>query len=378
MLETKSNSDLIGRIGDLGFDLLREVSDGGNSAVCPLSVGMALAMLIPGARGKTREELARCVGADELRDVADLLEALPRPTEVTAAPGETAPYRLTVANAAFTHDRFHVEEEFLSELRSILGVEVFPTNFDDAEGSAERINGWVSRSTNGLIPAITDEDAIHDLLRLVLINAVHFKGTWRNEFEKDATAPAPFHGQSGTVDVPMMALTRYFSYVADPERGVTAIRLPYRNASMIIIVPDSGEFGKVADGLDVAAIDGIVASMGAAELAFEMPRFEIAATASLVGPLQELGLHDVFEGDAADLSGITPHGPGLVVDEVKHAVRIIVDEEGTEAAAVTSVDVCELDDGPLPTPFRIDRPFLFTIRDDATGLDLFIGSCVDL
>jgi len=238
------------------------------------------------------------------------------------------------------------------------------------------INEWVSEQTEGRIKDLIPPGAIDALTRLVLTNAIYFNAAWSRPFEEERTEDAPFYRLDGSqVTVPMMRQVESFGYATG--EGYQAVELPYdgHELSMVILVPKEGEFETFEAALDVQRLEAILQDLRYTQVALSMPKFEIESSFSLVDALAAMGMPVAFS-DEADFSGMTG-SRDLTISDVVHKAFVSVDEAGTEAAAATAV-IMKLTSAPMePVEMRIDRPFLFAIRDLQTGALLFVGRVVD-
>lgn len=347
-------------------------ADRGNVFFSPFSIHAALAMTAAGARGETLEQLRAALHlpeGDRLGDAGDLAAFY--------AAGDR-PYELAVAGALWGQDGLAWEPAFVGLLADRFSAGFQEASFgDDPEGARERINVWVSEHTGARIPGLLGPGTITPLTRIVLTSAVYFKGRWAEQFDPARTTMEPFHRADGTdVVVPLMQRTGEERHFAGD--GFQLLRLPYvgRDLEMLVLLPAT------ADGLPALEArltpEALAAWAGAAEeveVRIHLPRFRIEATSgtSMNGPLRTLGVTDIFDPGACDLSGMTA-AEKLVVSAVIHQAFVDVNEEGTEAAAATAV-IANLPGPPPPRPveFRADRPFVFLIRDAVHGTILFMG-----
>jgi serine protease inhibitor len=355
-------------VNAFGFDLLRELADGTeNTITSPLSVAVLLAMILAGADGDTAEAMAGTLHLDDARDVrvGALLRQLTDTDEVT----------LEVANALWANLGTPFEQDYLDFVRQTFAATVEEADLGDP-ATADEIDAWVDRQTNGLIDGIAQDLGLpNPQAVLVLLNAVYFLGEWEIQFDPKATRDEPFTLVDGTqVDVPLMALRgETFPYV---ERdGYRMLRLPYGDGrfAMEVMLPD-GDLADVLTRLDgpewAAATEAL---MPAEVAAVELPRFELSWESDLNDALDALGMGIAFSGEA-DFRPMSPAAPWL--DVVVHKTYIRVDEEGTEAAAVTGGSM--VTSAPAdPLLFRVDRPFAFSISDTETGAILFLGAITD-
>ncbi|MBN2187622.1 MAG: serpin family protein, partial [Dehalococcoidia bacterium] len=267
--------------------------------------------------------------------------------------------------------------EFLSEFLDVLaenyGAGLRPLDFASApEESRITINDWVSDQTEGRIEDLIPQGLINALTRLVLTNAIYFNAAWQYPFEEAATVDGTFHVLGGgEVTVPMMRQTESFSYAEGD--GYQAVELPYdgRELSMVILLPEAGQFNDFEDSLDVRQVEAIVKDLESGRVALTMPKFEFESSFGLKESLAAMGMPVAFSG-GADFSGMTGNRD-LFIADVVHKAFVSVDEAGTEAAAATAV-IMQLTAMPEePVEVTIDRPFIFLIRDIETGAILFVG-----
>lgn len=377
---------------DFALDLYRQLREDapGNLLVSPYSIAIALAMTWTGADGPTASQMAATLGlADPNLDVNGSFAAL---TGDLVARGNQAlddgqgrgEGGLRIANALWGEASYPFAPNFLARLDAAYGAGLRQVDFIDAPDAARgEINAWIAEQTGDRIRDIVPEGAIDAATRLVLANAIWFYGAWQHTFDKENTRDAPFHLANGTtVDVPFMAQTESFAYAALDT--FQAVELPYDNGgyAMTIILPDDGQFDAVEAALDPATLGNALNALEHTEIRLFLPRFGFEFAASLAKPLHALGIVNAFDPDRADFSGMVdgplPPGENLFIGDVLHKAFVAVDEEGTEAAAATVVIIGATSAQPAePIELRIDRPFLFAIRDTRTGTILFLGRVVD-
>jgi serine protease inhibitor len=360
---------------EFAFDLfgtLARATPDSNVFVSPLSVSMALGMAVNGAEGETYRQMVETLGLSALtleeinasyRGVIDLLLDLDPAVETN------------VANSVWLRRGFPVEESFLEDNRRFFDATIDTLDFTSPTAVAA-INDWVREETRERIPTIID--GIPDHYILFLINAVYFKGLWTEPFDPDLTREEPFRLRGGsTRTVPMMMHPdSRFPYTA--TETYQAVELPYGGEAfaMTIVVPREGRtLEEVVAGLDAAAWRALVDGLEEGRVGVGLPRFRLEYEKTLNDALKSLGMEIAFTGGAADFSKISREfGQDLFIDEVKHKTFVEVDEEGTEAAAATSVGVGIVS---MPPQVVADRPFLFVIRERLTGTILFIGQLVE-
>jgi serpin B len=374
--------DLVSGNSAFAFDLYRVLKEGhDNLFYSPHSISLALAMTYAGARGETERQMADTLHFTLPQD--RLHPAFNRLDLELAQRGEGAEnkdgegFRLHIVNAIWGQEGYGFLSEFLDVLAENYGAGLRVLDFAGApEESRVTINEWVSDQTENRIEDLIPPDAIDPLTRLVLTNAIYFNAAWAEPFEPDRTEDGPFHLlDGGEVTVPMMRQTTSFGYAED--EGVQAVELPYDGGelSMVILLPDAGEFDAFENTLDAGQVDGIVGDLAHRQVALTMPKFEFESGFSLVDALKALGMPDAFTG-AADFSGMTGDRE-LFIGEVVHKAFVSVDEAGTEAAAATAVMMPLAAMPEEPVEMTVDRPFIFVIRDIETGTALFVGRVVD-
>lgn len=356
-------------------DLHRELSkkEKGNLFFSPNSIEVALGMTLAGAKGTTEAEMAKALhlGADAKATQAGFGALLNR----INGEGKDRPYVLRAANAIWMQKGSPLLPAFLSTIATSFGGAAREVDFIGApEPSRATINFWVEERTEKRIKELIPKGVITPETRLVLTNAIYFKGKWANEFDKKNTKEDDFRTPSAKVKASFMRDTRHVPYSHDG--GVQVIELPYlgKELSMVVMLPD-----------DPKALSALEASLGERiakgppkshkEVAIALPRFKMTMPLSLNDPLQALGMKTAFTSDA-DFSGMTGT-KGYAISAVLHKAFVEVNEEGTEAAAATGVVIGITSVPPPPIPFRADHPFVFLIRENATGAVLFMGRVVD-
>jgi len=347
----------------------------GNLFFSPTSIGTALAMAYAGARGETAEEM-RAVLHLSLED-----EALHRAVGdfARAIGSEREGLTIAVANALWGQSGYPFRPEYLALGERRYGASLRALDFRQAtEQSRITINEWVEGETAGKIRDLFEPGSLDPMTRLVLTNAIYFKGTWLRQFDPKMTRKAPFHPTPArSVQVDMMHTREVrLGYVETPE--LQALELPYSEhaASMILLLPAAGRSLEALEkALTPDKLEGILAEMRHVEMSLvAIPRFTMTCSYSLSNELSRLGMRLAFTPNA-DFSGIAT-AEDLFISEVVHKAFVEVNEEGTEAAAATGTLIRATSAQPSHT-FRADRPFVFLIRDEATGAILFLGRVVE-
>lgn len=355
-------------VNAFGFDLHTAVAeDGDNTVTSPLSASVLLAMVAAGAGGDNAEEMVDLLGLDGPRDTryAALLADLVGTDDVT----------LAIANSLWAAEGYPFEDDYVSFVQATYGATLDEVDLG-SQDAADAIDDWVDERTEGLIDEIAADLGLPDPQAvLVLLDTVYFAGTWTTAFDEDDTRETPFALAGGDeVGVPTMHRIDAEAETSFGD-GFQMLRLPYgddERFGMEVLLPDEDvALDDLLDDLDAEvwrnAVDGLQTATFA-EIA--LPRFELEWDASLEEVLQSLGMVSAFSG--GDFTPMSPADPFL--DTVVQKTFIQVDEKGTEAAAVTGGVMA---DSAGPPPFRVDRPFAFTVSDRETGAVLFLGSVHD-
>lgn len=360
------------------FDLYRQLArEDGNLFFSPYSLSSALAMVYAGAGGQTAAQLAQALHIqlppDEFHQaLAELNGALNAPSEA---------YDLSVANALWGQEGYPFRSEFLAltDRYYQAGLQEVDYTSDRTREEARRaINAWVEERTQGKIRNLIQPEDLSALTRLVLTNAIYFKGAWEVPFHPDATGPMPFDLEAGgTVDVPTMYQSAGFLYAEDET--VQLLEMPYAGGelSMVILLPKRGGLQALEDILDPHQVQSWLAQGSQREVEVYLPKFTLEQRVVLNAVLQGLGIVDAFHPARADFAAMA-QDPDLHLSQVIHQSFVEVNEEGTEAAAATGIGMRTTSLPVNPPPiFRADRPFLFLVRDVASGTILFMGRVVD-
>ena len=368
---------LIAADNRFAFKLFREIagqaSADANVFISPLSAAMALGMTYNGAAGGTQAAMQQALELGGLtreevnqsyRSLIDLLRGLD--PHVT----------FELANSIWYRHDYTFRQEFLDLGRTYFDAEVRPLDFA-APGAARTINDWVNERTRGRITDIVP-DPLPDYAIMYLINAIYFKGDWTYRFDRDRTQGAPFTRADGsTTSVPMMTHGEAVPVRVYGDGDVEVLDLPYagRAYSMTIVVPRSpAAIDSVAARLTQDRWDAWIAGLDSARLEVFLPRFNLQYELTMNDALAALGMGVAFcDSGAFDFTAMDPLGEACLTN-VRHKTWVDVNEEGTEAAAATSVEVGLVS---LPPSFRVDRPFLFAIRERLSGTILFLGRVMD-
>ena len=364
----------------LAVDLLHQVSgEPGNLFFSPYSISIALAMTYAGARGDTETQMAQSLHYTLPQAwlhpaFNSLALELDRRAGAEGIPAEEA-FTLHAANAIWGQDGFPFLPEYLDLLAENYGAGMHLLDFErDPEAARRIINDWVSQETGKRIRDIVPPGVLSPLTRLVLSNAIYFKADWASKFESNDTGDGEFTLLDGSqVAVRMMFQESRFRYAAGG--GLQALELPYAGGqlSMLILLPDEGRFDELQASLDAEELEVLIAGLESQNVELWLPKFTYEYSLSLKDCLMAMGMADAFDPDRADFSGMTG-ARDLYIGDVLHKAFVAVDEAGTEAAAATVVIMAPTSLQPAAAiEFRVDRPFLFLIRDNPTGAILFLG-----
>jgi serine protease inhibitor len=369
----KKAAEIIQADNEFGFELFREVvakSEGDNILISPLSVSYALGMTYNGAAGSTLDafnevlhlnDLSKVEVNESYKDLMDQILTLDDNVE------------FSLANSIWYREGFEVLEEFITLNREYFNAEVTEIDFTDPL-TVETINQWIEERTNGKIKDMLDiipEDAV-----MYLINALYFNAKWKYEFEKSETYQGEFH-LSGfeQKQVDFMRIEGSFGYASNEY--FTSVELPYGDSaySMVVCLPAAqGNISELVSHLSIVNWESWFEDALQRGVRIDLPKFKFGFKALLNDPLKNLGLSVAFKMGEADFSNINPAG-NLYINRVIHQCFIDVQEEGTEAAAATIVEVNKYSSGGEGTPiiFKVDRPFLFLIKENSTGAFIFMG-----
>jgi serpin B len=372
-----------GAVQDFSAELARRLLAGGGNLICsPLSVHLALAMTLLGARGTTASELAAVLHTDDPARLAGGLNVLSttlarRAGQVTVG-DQKLDLQLDLANALWGQRGIGWQPAFLDALATDFGAGMRTVDFAaDPEQARRAINAWVGQVTRGTIGELIGQGALHSDTRLALVNALHLKAPWLEPFDQQSTRPGTFTLTGGrTVSAELMSADpTTASYTRAP--GWQAVTLPYagENLAMTLVLPDPGRAGTLAQTLDGAGLRRMITAPERAAVQVTLPRWKARTSSSLQSPLEALGAKTLFT-DAADLSGMTGT-QRLAVDAVLHQGYIAVDEIGTEASAATAVLARAVSAPAEVFTLRFDRPFLYVVHDVATAVPLFLGRVAD-
>uniref|UniRef100_A0A665WR13 Leukocyte elastase inhibitor n=1 Tax=Echeneis naucrates TaxID=173247 RepID=A0A665WR13_ECHNA len=361
--------------------LLSKLSDNDKTAnvfFSPFSISSALAMVMLGARGNTATQMSECLKTSDSQDdihtaFAQLLNELNK---------DSAPYALSVANRLYGEQSYKFVEEFLGSTRKHYNAELESVDFKNSyEAARLNINSWVESQTQGKIKDVLAQGVVDGMTRLVLVNAIYFKGNWNKQFNPDTTRDAQFKlNKNDAKPVKMMYQKTKFPLSFIPEANCQILEMPYKGKelSMLIFLPTTIEDNST--GLEKLEKELTYENfvewtrpdmMDDVEVSVGLPRFKMEEEYDMKNVLVSMGMVDAFDDGLSDFSGMSPAND-LVLSKVVHKAFVEVNEEGTEAAAATAA-IMMLRCALLPASFIADHPFLFFIRHNPSMNVLFAG-----
>ena len=372
---SSSEQQLIGAANRFSFALWGKVSGAQrdqNVFISPLSASFALGMTLNGAANQTFDQMRTALQVDGLsqqdinagyKSLIALLRSLdPRVT-------------MQIANSIWYRETFPFNQSFIDAGRSYFDAEVHGLDFNDVSGSVGTINGWVNQKTNGKIAKVLA--TIDPLDVMFLINALYFHGSWRQQFDPSQTTDDVFTSVPGVTE-PMRLMHRHADMLYVETASYQAVDLPYGNAAfaMTVLLPKPGtDVESFSAGLTDTTWRSLISSFSTAEVELAVPKFRLEYERTMNDDLAALGMVVPFEPNVADFTRMSPLGKQLYISFVKQNTFVNVDEEGTEAAAATVTGIRATSLGPYSV-MRVDRPFLFVIRERLTGAVLFMGKVV--
>lgn len=370
---TEKSAKIIAADNQFGFDLFQKINasldEPKNTMISPMSVSLALAMVYNGAEGNTKKQMEEMLHKAGLTpdDINQSYKDL-----VAGLASHDPKVELSISNAIFYRNNFPVKDAFKTTNQNYYQAEVSGLDFVNQLATLNTVNGWVNTKTKGKIDKIIEQVKPEDVM--YLLNAIYFNGEWKYRFDTQSTQNLDFIKEDKIrVQVPTMYIEKPFNYYA--HQTFELLEMPYGNGkySMLVFLPVSGKnTNDVISLMSSTNMNDWLTKLTEQKKKVYLPKFEFKFDNSLVDELMALGMTDAFTN--ADLSGIA--NANLVISEVMHKSYIKVDERGTEAAAVTGITV-GVTSMPIDNSFRVDRPFVFAIREKDTQAILFIGKVMD-
>jgi serine protease inhibitor len=344
-----------------------EKENGGTYFLSPLSLNVALGMLLNGAEGETKAEIQTMLGFSDAdmstvnAHYAELIQKLPHVDPKV---------KNTMANSMWHRAGFPVEASYVDDLKRSFGAEIYGEDFS-SQATVEKINAWAAKNTENKIQKVIER--IEPYQVLFLMNALYFKGDWTTQFDAKNSFKDQFHGVSGAVTKDFMVSKSSYAYAATEQ--VRVVELPYGNEkyAMLVLLPqEKGSVEEVITSLTADKWNQLLGQLRPQTVQVTLPKFSLETSKTLKSVLQNLGMRKAFT-DAAELGGISK-ATRLFVDFVKQDTYVAMDEKGTEAAAVTSIGVGVTSVSPDSYQvMRCDRPFAFAIVEKTSGTLQFIG-----
>uniref|UniRef100_A0A3B5L6E3 Serpin peptidase inhibitor, clade E (nexin, plasminogen activator inhibitor type 1), member 2 n=1 Tax=Xiphophorus couchianus TaxID=32473 RepID=A0A3B5L6E3_9TELE len=360
------------RGSDLGIQVFQQVVRSKpleNVVLSPHGVASILGMLLPGAQGDTRKQIISALRYKK-NGPYKMLKKLHK--TLTSKSNQDL---VQIANAMFSHNSFPMEETFMATNKANFQCESRSLDFSNPTAAADYINHWVSNKTKGHITNLINADMLDSTLtRLVALNSIYFKGSWKSGFQPNNTKMRPFTGGDGNAyKVPMMSQLTIFNIgiaTTPQEVKYRVIELPYHGntISMLIVAPvDDAPLSSIIPHISTATVQSWAKLMHMKKVRLFIPKFSVDAEVDLKAPLSALGISDMFSQDAADFTHLSTEP--VYVSKALQKSKIIVNEEGAKAAATTTAILMARSSPPWVT---LDIPFLFLIRHNPTGLQFYL------
>jgi len=362
---TLRQSEKVSADNRFSFDMFKEVS-APNTFFSPLSLNMALGMLYNGASGDTRTEMAEVLGMADFTET-EINEYYQKMSQSLLKVDPLT--EISIANSIWYRNTLPVKQSFIDVNKKYFDAEVKAIDFNKSD-AADIINKWCADKTKNRIKEIIAYPIPDDIM-MYLINALYFKSKWDSEFDKSNTKQDYFT-KAGNYQqqVNMMEQTATFPYYADEHLQCVEMHYGNKAFSMVVILPgDAMDIDQLIEYLDNEAWQNVVSNLREQTIWLKMPRFKIECEIDLNDPVYNVGIRRIFYGGFSNISDVD-----LVVSQIKQKTFVEVNEEGTEAAAVTVIGIgVTAFDPNMPIPFFADRPFLYLIKEKSTGAILFIG-----
>jgi serpin B len=352
------------------FDLYSKFSESeGNLCISPFSIYTALAMTFAGARSSTEKQMKDVMHTSLTQD--EFHKGFSQLLEQISKLGQEKNIELLLANSIYPHDKYVFLEAFITNLKKDYKTEITPIDYSKPETARKTINQWVDEKTQEHIPELISAGILNQLTRLVLVNAIYFKGFWEKQFDRHNTAESPFWIlPDHSVPVPMMHQKAGFRYIENKQ--VQILDLPYqgKNFSLVIVLPKDG-LSNIERSFTSDHVSKWMTGLHHETVDVRLPLFNIKSSFALNDTLISMGMPDAFDMDKADFSGMDGTRD-LYISDTLHQANIEVNEEGATATAATAV-VIAVRGMPQEYQFHANHPFIFLLRENTTGSILFIG-----
>lgn len=370
LILSDSQRSAINSTNTFAINLFRTQIGMDSKVLSPLSVAYLMGMLANGANGNTQEELMNALGMKDksLNDINEAYKAV-----INMASRLDRQTTINIANCIAVNKQVKLKDNYAKSMNDMYDADVENISFASPK-ALEQINGWCSKQTDGMIPKIIDQ--LDANATAVLMNAIYFKGTWADKFDKKATQTENFRGYTRDIKrVQMMHQSHKFYYYSNND--LAAVRLPYGNGTytMTVILPNEGtSTTEIINSLDIKKIEKIGNNMEECIVDLKLPRFTTTTKTELNKPISQLGVASIFQPDKADFGNMS-NSP-MFLSSMFQKAKIEVSEEGTKAAAVTAgiMMMSALPDkAPRRVSFHANRPFVYMITERNTGAIFFIG-----
>ncbi|HEY9228879.1 MAG TPA: serpin family protein [Gemmatimonadaceae bacterium] len=369
---TTSERDVLSASNAFSFGLWKTINQAqrdSNVFVSPLSASFALGMTMNGAAGQTYDEMRTALrfGNASLASIDSGYKSL-----IGLLTSLDASTTMQIANSIFYRQGVPFVQTFLDDASKWFDAEVKAQNFGDVAGTLSAVNGWASAKTNGRIPTVLQQVDPNDVM--YLLNAIYFKGSWRDKFDPALTRDAPFHPATGA-DQTAKLMQRQGKMAYAETDTYQAVDLAYGDSAftMTVLLPKAGtSVETVAASLTPESWQSLTSKFRAQEVALYLPKITFSWKRKLIEDMKAQGMVAAFKPGGADFTRMSSAGKDLFISLLQQNTFVAIDEEGTEAAAVTIVGVT-LTSAPLVVNMRVDRPYVFVIRERLSGTVLFMG-----
>ena len=370
---TSAERNVLGASNAFSFALWKRVNlaqKDSNVFVSPLSASFSLGMAMTGTANQTFDDMRAALqfGTASLADIDAGYKSL-----IALLTSLDKTVTMEIANSIWYRNTFPFNQSFLDDGTNYFGATIKPLDFANVDASLSAINGWVNTQTKGKIPTIIDKIEPENVM--FLINAIYFKGSWRERFNPALTQDGTFHAVGGDQTVRLMS--RHAKMLYAETATYQAVDLPYGDSAftMTVVLPKTGTtVESLAASLDAASWQTLTSSLHTGDIDLFLPKVRMSWTRGLIPDLKGLGMLVPF-ADGADFTRMSTRGRELYISSVRQKTFVDINEEGTEAAAVTSTGI-SLTSAPITTVMRVDRPFVFVIRERLSGTVLFMGKVV--
>jgi serpin B len=374
---TPAEQNIVGAANAFSFRLWNTINTAqrdSNVFVSPLSASFALGMTMNGASSQTFDEMrsalqfgtASTASIDSgYKSLIGLLTSLDTSTI------------MQIANAIFYRQGFPFNQSFLTDASTWFDAQVQAQDFTNVAGTLSVVNGWANAKTNGRIPTVLDQVKPEDVM--YLLNAIYFKGSWRDKFDPTKTIAAPFHPSTGA-DQSAKLMSREAKMPYAETNAYQAVDLAYGDSAftMVVLLPKAGTtVEQVAASLTPDSWQTLASSFRNRLVNLSLPKITFSWKRGLIDDMKALGMRAAFDPLSADFTRMSPQGRNLYISLLQQNTFVAVDEEGTEAAAVTIVGIT-VTSAPVAVEMRVDRPYIFAIRERLSGTILFMGKIARL